>query len=215
VYSIGLGIGEYFPVIFLVVFVLGSIVVTETFADTVTISIASGSGVPGCEDTNECFLPTNVVIENGDTVIWINRDNIAHTVTSGTPSDGPDGNFDSSMVMSSFDYSVKFSQLGTFEYFCMLHPWSVGTVTVKSITSYTPPPTPTPYVPPTPSGTDWEDRYYDMLSKFNDVSAKVGELDSANNLLRQQISELEKKVNDLNAIIMEQIKVIYEWVIGK
>ncbi len=30
-----------------------------------------------------------------------------------------------------------------------------------------------------------------------------------------KMSELEKTIENLNAIIMEQIKVIYEWVIGK
>jgi len=30
-----------------------------------------------------------------------------------------------------------------------------------------------------------------------------------------KMSELEKTIENLNAIVMEQIKVIYEWVIGK
>ena len=33
-------------------------------------------------------------------VVWSNDDTAAHTVTSGTPAEGPDGIFDSSMFMA-------------------------------------------------------------------------------------------------------------------
>src|SRR3990172_3486579 len=56
-----------------------------------TISVPSGSSVPGCDETNECFIPAEVTVHVGDTVIWSNDDSAAHTVTSGTPTGGPDG----------------------------------------------------------------------------------------------------------------------------
>jgi len=179
------------------------------------VIISPGSGVPGCEETLSCFSPDVVIVQVGDSVTWINKDSLAHTVTSGTAADGPDGNFDSSVFMASFDFTVQFPQDGWYDYFCMLHPWATGSVLV-TIEELDEPVQIPPYAPYVPTlDTDWESKYYDVLSKFNDVSARVGELGSENNLLRQQISELEKKVNDLNAIIMEQIKVIYDWVIGK
>jgi hypothetical protein len=79
----------------------------------------------------------------------------------------------------------------------------------------TPIPEPTPQPEHTPSGTDWQGKYLEVLSDFNEVSARAGELQSENNDLQQQIGDLEKTVDDLNAVIMEQLKVIYDWVLGK
>ena len=67
---------------------------TETTATT-TIEVAQGSGVAGCETTNECYLPYEITIAPGTTVTWNNGDSAAHTVTSGTPSGGYDDIFDS------------------------------------------------------------------------------------------------------------------------
>ena len=55
-----------------------------------------GSSTPGCEDTNECFLPATVTIGVGGSVEFVNSDNAAHTSTAGTPQDGPSGVWDSS-----------------------------------------------------------------------------------------------------------------------
>ena len=30
---------------------------SNSFADTATVSIPSGTSVPGCEETNDCFIP--------------------------------------------------------------------------------------------------------------------------------------------------------------
>ncbi|MGY5149710.1 MAG: plastocyanin/azurin family copper-binding protein [Candidatus Nitrosopumilus sp. bin_68KS] len=98
---------------------------------TVNVSIPSGTSVPGCEVTNECYLPYSVTISKGDTVSWSNDDTAAHTVTSGSPSEGPDGNFDSSLVMSGAVYEFTFEQTGSYDYFCMVHPWMTGIVQVN------------------------------------------------------------------------------------
>ncbi len=58
---------------------------------TVQVSLPSGSSVPGCEEILECYVPTSVSINTGDTVSWSNDDTAAHTVSSGTPVGGPDG----------------------------------------------------------------------------------------------------------------------------
>ena len=99
-----------------------------------SVSIASGSSVPGCEVYNECFLPSTVIINEGDEVTWFNDDTAAHTVTSGTNPDGPDGNFDSSLFMAGTTFSVKFDNYhpGTYPYLCMVHPWMTGEVIVES-----------------------------------------------------------------------------------
>ena len=98
---------------------------------TVTVTIPAGSSTPGCEESNECFIPDSVTINTGDTVSWENTDTAAHTVTSGTPADGPDGTFDSSLLMGSASFEVTFDESGSYDYFCMVHPWMVGNVQVN------------------------------------------------------------------------------------
>ena len=97
-----------------------------------TVTNAPGSSTPGCEETDSCFIPSTVVITVGGTVTWENTDTAAHTSSSGTPTDGPDGVFDSSLIMAGGSYSHAFDTAGTFDYFCMVHPWMEGTVIVEA-----------------------------------------------------------------------------------
>jgi len=98
---------------------------------TVTVTIPSGTSVPGCEETDECWVPSSVMINSGDTVSWDNVDTAAHTVTSGSPTDGPDGKFDSSLLMAANTFDYTFDSSGSYDYFCMVHPWMVGDVQVN------------------------------------------------------------------------------------
>jgi len=95
------------------------------------VSIPEGSGAPGCEETNECYIPATLTISAGTTVIWENNDVAAHLATSGTPDGGPDGAFDSGMIMAGDTFEQEFSDIGEFAYYCLVHPWMVGTVTVE------------------------------------------------------------------------------------
>ena len=96
-----------------------------------TVVIPTGSGVPGCEEANECYLPSSLTIGTGTTVVWVNNDNAAHLATSGTPEGGPDGVFDSGMIMASGTFEHEFTDVGEFQYYCLVHPWMVATVTVE------------------------------------------------------------------------------------
>lgn len=98
---------------------------------TGTISVPAGSGVLGCDETNECFIPADVTITVGTTVTWSNDDTVAHTVTSGTPSGGPDGIFDSGLFIAGTTFDYTFDESGTYDYFCMVHPWMKGTIQVN------------------------------------------------------------------------------------
>jgi plastocyanin len=98
---------------------------------THNVDIPAGTSTPGCESNNSCFIPADITINAGDTVNWINVDTAAHTVTGGNPSDEPSGVFDSSLVMGSASYAFTFNDKGSFDYFCMVHPWMVGSVTVN------------------------------------------------------------------------------------
>ncbi len=97
---------------------------------TVTVDIPSGTSVPGCEEANECFTPADVTINAGDAVEWVNVDTAAHTVTAGTPADVMAEVFDSSLIMGSASFAHTFDNVGSYDYFCMVHPWMAGTVQV-------------------------------------------------------------------------------------
>jgi len=103
----------------------------STEPTTVHVEIPVGTSVPGCEETNECWSPADITINAGDTVHWMNVDTAAHTVTGGNPADGPSGVFDSSLVMADATYEFEFDDAGSYDYFCMVHPWMVGSVTVN------------------------------------------------------------------------------------
>jgi hypothetical protein len=90
---------------------------------------------------NSCFTPYTASIRTGGEITWFNEDTAAHTVTSGNPTDGSDGVFDSSLFGPGKTFSHKFDEAGTFNYFCMVHPWMTGVVVVGD---GIPIPTPTP-----------------------------------------------------------------------
>jgi plastocyanin len=95
----------------------------------VTIEPVAGSGAPGCEP--ECYSPSTATISAGGTVTFSNTDTAPHTSTSGSAANGPDGIFDSSLIMINSSYSVTLSDSGNYTYFCMVHPWMEGTVIVE------------------------------------------------------------------------------------
>jgi plastocyanin len=95
------------------------------------VSIPEGSSTPGCEADNACYIEPEVTVSVGATVTWTNDDTAAHTVTSGTPTDGPDGVFDSSIVMSGATFEHTFEEEGDYDYFCIVHPWMTGKVIVE------------------------------------------------------------------------------------
>ena len=119
--------------LFVLLTVFSIIAITPSaFADhtTATVTTAPGSSTPGCEP--ECFIPSIVTIDVGGEVTWENNDTAAHTTTAGSPQDGPSGAFDSSLIMAGSSFSHTFDSAGTYDYFCMVHPWMIGTVVVSA-----------------------------------------------------------------------------------
>lgn len=99
------------------------------------VAIPKDSSIPGCEETNECFNPYSITVNAGDVIEWQNFDEAAHTVTSGTPEDGPDGYFDTGLFMEHESFKVHLKDAGTFDYFCMVHPWQTGEIIVLDVKS--------------------------------------------------------------------------------
>ena len=96
---------------------------------SIAIENAIGSSTPGCDP--DCFIPNAATVAVGGTVSFVNSDTAPHTSTSGTPAGGPDGVWDSSLVMPGSSYDTTISSAGTYDYFCMVHPWMTGTITAK------------------------------------------------------------------------------------
>jgi plastocyanin len=72
------------------------------------------------------FIPANTHVISGTIVTWTNKDYVAHTATSG------DGiSFDTKTILPAESVSLTFKNKGTFPYFCKIHPWMLGSVTVS------------------------------------------------------------------------------------
>ena len=87
-----------------------------------------------CVETG-CYTPSVLTIKSGTVVTMTNTDETGvHTFTSGIV-DGevpkPDGMFDSQVLLSGDAYERKFSQKGTYDYYCMLYTWMTGQIIVE------------------------------------------------------------------------------------
>jgi plastocyanin len=101
--------------------------------------IAAGSAaVPGVEGQawaqnaaamvtidNFTFAPAELTVSVGTTVTWDNHDDIPHTVVEKNKL------FRSKALDTDESYSFTFTQAGTYDYFCGLHPHMVGKIIVK------------------------------------------------------------------------------------
>jgi plastocyanin len=94
----------------------------------IDVSIPSGASTPA--DNLEYFSPSKITVQPGTTVVWTNNDSAAHTVTSGNPSNSASGLFDSALFGPGKTFEYEFNSLGVQDYFCQVHPWMVGSVTV-------------------------------------------------------------------------------------
>ena len=94
------------------------------------VHIAAGTSLPGCENNDSCYEPSSLNILPNQVVLWNNKDNTAHTVTSGTPDVGISGIFDSEIIPGGEKFSYKFEKQGIYDYYCTLHPWMIGTISV-------------------------------------------------------------------------------------
>ncbi len=74
---------------------------------------------------NFSFLPQIVTVKAGTTVTWINKDDVPHTVSSTTQK------FRSGVLDTDGEFSYTFSDPGTYEYFCSVHPHMTGKVIVQ------------------------------------------------------------------------------------
>jgi plastocyanin len=92
------------------------------------------------------YAPDPVSIASGDSICWTNKDAVTHTATSTTA-----GTFDTGVLnMDETSAPITFTTPGSYPYYCAVHPYMTGTVTVTGAPS-PPPPGPPPPGPPPPA----------------------------------------------------------------
>jgi plastocyanin len=103
--------------------------VIEEPKENVKVTIPKGAGV---QQIGQVYYdPEAITIVAGTTVVWENKDSAVHTVSSGNLKDGPNGSFDSGMIAAGDSFKFTFNSPGKQEYFCMVHPWMIGSVDVE------------------------------------------------------------------------------------
>jgi len=71
------------------------------------------------------FQPGRIEIPTGTTVAWTNNDAVQHTVTA------VDRSFDSGNMAPGASWPHTFTKPGTYQFFCVVHPFMKGTVIVE------------------------------------------------------------------------------------
>lgn len=193
----------------LVVAILLATVTTtgSSFADDQTeITILPGASVPGCETSDTCLSDSRVSVSIGDTVTWLNDDTAAHMLASGNALAGVDGFFSSDLLAFGQEFSVTFEDPGNFEYFCLVHPWKEGEIIVTGIRDDN---LPKPDPEPDNKGNP----------EIEALRNHIKTLENENDRLQQELEQkelkielLEEEIQNLNLLIREQIKIIWEWI---
>lgn len=126
----------------------------------------------------------NVISLNvGEEYIWTNNHNLSHTITTGSPFSGPTGVFDSGLMLPGTSFRLIIDEVGQHEFFCLVHPWERGIITIGSS--------------------------FEIVPSSNiSPEQRIAELEAENQDLRNQIEMLK-------SIILEQLNVIYQWIISR
>jgi plastocyanin len=74
---------------------------------------------------NFVFGPQTLTVPVGTTVTWTNSDDIPHTSVS------TDGVFKSKVLDTDEKFSYTFTKVGSYPYYCTIHPKMTGTVVVQ------------------------------------------------------------------------------------
>ncbi|MBV9173726.1 MAG: cupredoxin domain-containing protein [Chloroflexi bacterium] len=102
-----------------------SAVATVPPAKPLAVADPNAPGGPRLTIENFNFTPADLTVGSGATVTWTNNDDVEHTVTAS------DNTFGSKALETGDTFSFTFTQPGTYTYFCSIHPFMTGRVTVQ------------------------------------------------------------------------------------
>jgi plastocyanin len=97
----------------------------------VTLTILEGSSLQGNPD----YDPDELTVKKGDKINVHNADTMPHTVTNGESGTDPNSGklFDTSIINGgdSAEIDTAAVDAGAHQYYCMVHPYMTGTLTVE------------------------------------------------------------------------------------
>ena len=97
----------------------------ETPSPSAAVPSPAPSPISVVHVKNFAFVPEKVTINAGQTVRFVQDDEMAHTVTAA------DTSFDSGNLDKGKSWTHTFAKAGTFAYVCAYHPSMRGTVVVR------------------------------------------------------------------------------------
>ncbi|WP_206957260.1 cupredoxin domain-containing protein [Trinickia acidisoli] len=71
------------------------------------------------------FAPPTVIVHRGDSVVWVNKDLVAHTASTNAKG------FDSGSIAPEASWRYVASRSGRYPYQCLFHPTMHGTLIVE------------------------------------------------------------------------------------
>ena len=96
-----------------------------------TLTILEGSSIQGSPD----YDPDELTVPVGSEVTVTNDDTLPHTVTSGTGPTDPNSaqSFDTSLINGGESATLSLAQVaaGQYDYYCLVHPYMTGKLTVQ------------------------------------------------------------------------------------
>jgi len=104
---------------------------TNLFGNKDAASVMPAVPANTVEMWNYGYHEANPTVKAGTTVTWINNDDAEHTV------DARDASFSSGRTLKTTNikpgdsFSTTFDKAGTYQYFCKVHPFMSGTITVQ------------------------------------------------------------------------------------
>lgn len=72
------------------------------------------------------FSPDRIVVVPGDTIVWVNRDIVPHTVTANS------GKWRSQALEEGQSWKIVIDENGIYNYFCEFHPHMTGMLASRS-----------------------------------------------------------------------------------
>jgi plastocyanin len=91
------------------------------------VASASHEAAQEVKIDNFTFDPPTLTIAAGTKVTWVNRDDVPHTATS----TAKPKRFNSGTLDTDQQFSHVFTESGTYDYFCAVHPKMTGRIIVK------------------------------------------------------------------------------------
>lgn len=118
-------------------FLLASSIAVPVYAQSIyRVNMPTGSADPAApfhwQTVKGGDTSGKIQIIVNDSIEWKNGDTVPHTVTSGAPDTKSDGKFDSGPLDPGQSFTFQFSKIGDYPFYCTIHPWRIGLVTVTS-----------------------------------------------------------------------------------